>query len=300
MAVAVDLANILIRALDPSLKNSVLLCHGLFGSKQNWNSISRALHKDRCGSICTVDLRNHGDSPRSSDMSLLAIAHDIIKVVDDLKLHDVCLIGHSLGGKAAMCAALLEPAKFTRMVVLDSSVQASRDSLITHYLKLMLNADLRRADLESKGSLGGVRQWLSDHWKDQILDGRMRSFLLTNLCHNGKEFGWRVNLEAIESCWHVMMNFPTTELQGRIFESPTLFVAGGRSNHLRLSDFPEIIPYFPKSRFVCVRNSGHWLHADDPQTVFNLLTQFIKCPTCELIIDGVDDMTEQAHSYCDT
>ncbi|CAH8588921.1 unnamed protein product [Dicrocoelium dendriticum] len=233
MNVAVDLAYTLIRAVDPLLKNSVLLCHGLFGSKQNWKSMSRALHKDRCGSICAVDLRNHGLSPRSTDMSLLSMAYDIIKVVNDLKLQDVCLVGHSLGGKAAMCAALLESAKFSRMIVLDSSPVPASQHSIMRYLKLMLNTDLYRAERESDGSLGGVRQWLSDHWKDHILDDRIRSFLLTNLDQSGKDFVWRVNLPVLESCWHAIMKFPTTELQGRVFENPALFVAGGRSDHLK-------------------------------------------------------------------
>ncbi|KAA3671609.1 uncharacterized protein DEA37_0011534 [Paragonimus westermani] len=108
MSQGLQLAHSLIRSVDPLLKSTVLICHGLFGSKQNWKTLSHALHRNGCGSICTVDLRNHGLSPHSLDMSLLAMGHDVIKVVDDLQLQDVCLVGHSLGGKAVMCAALLE------------------------------------------------------------------------------------------------------------------------------------------------------------------------------------------------
>lgn len=55
-----------------------------------------------------VDLRNHGNSPHSDDMNYFNMAEDIHMVVDDLSLRSVCLVGHSMGGKAVMCAALMK------------------------------------------------------------------------------------------------------------------------------------------------------------------------------------------------
>lgn len=56
----------------------------------------------------TVDLRNHGSSPHSDYMNYFNMAEDIHMVVDDLRLRNVCLVGHSMGGKAVMCAALMK------------------------------------------------------------------------------------------------------------------------------------------------------------------------------------------------
>ncbi|KAF5397954.1 Alpha/beta-hydrolase [Paragonimus heterotremus] len=294
MSRGLQLAHSLIRSVDPLLKSTVLICHGLFGSKQNWKTLSHAMHRNGCGSICTVDLRNHGLSPHSLDMNLIAMGHDVIKVVDDLQLQDVCLVGHSLGGKAVMCAALLEPQKFTRLIVLDvSPVYTSKIQHIMPYVRLMHNADLYRAERESDGTLNGVRQWLMDTWESDVPDEAMRRFLLTNLDQVGCDFVWRVNLKAIESCWQYIVGFPKSELEGRTFDGPTMFVASGRSNYVDVTDFPAIHAYFPHARLVRMRDAGHWLQVDDPRTVLKLITNFVKGPAETLMLDTVDDLTDE-------
>ncbi|GAA55852.1 abhydrolase domain-containing protein 11 [Clonorchis sinensis] len=186
----------------------------------------------RCMKICLVDLRNHGMSPHSLDMSYFAMAQDVAKIVDELDLQDVCLVGHSMGGKVAMCAALLE-------------------------------------------------------------DETMRRFLLTNLEQREGECEWRVNLRAITACWHHIVGFPDNELQGLTFNKPTMFVAGGRSNYVKLSDFPKIHTYFPQARLLSVEGAGHWVHVDDPHSVLHLITTFVKGSAEKPLLNRVVDLTDK-------
>ncbi|TPP58232.1 Abhydrolase domain-containing protein 11 [Fasciola gigantica] len=174
MASALQLSYSLLRSKDPLLKCSMILCHGLFGSKQNWKTMSHALHKKRCGSICSLDLRNHGRSPHSSEMSYIQMASDVIQLANTLSLEDICLVGHSMGGKVAMCAALLKPEKFQKLVVIDSCPVFSHGAhgMMSH-LRLMIETDLYRAERESDGSLADIRGYLMDAWKEAVPRHRM-------------------------------------------------------------------------------------------------------------------------------
>lgn len=56
--------------------------------------------------IIAVDVRNHGDSPQTSEFNYNCLAEDIRELMDDLKIKKINAIGHSLGGRAMMFLAL--------------------------------------------------------------------------------------------------------------------------------------------------------------------------------------------------
>ena len=69
--------------------------------------------------MVSVDLRNHGDSPHAAEMGYRAMAADVCALADRLELTRPVLIGHSMGGKVAMTAALVQPARWRMLAVVD-------------------------------------------------------------------------------------------------------------------------------------------------------------------------------------
>src|SRR5438477_5358758 len=82
----------------------LLILHGLFGSGRNWAAIAKALSAER--RIISLDLRNHGASPWAPSMAYPEMAEDVLDFMDSHGLERAALLGHSMGGKAAMVAAL--------------------------------------------------------------------------------------------------------------------------------------------------------------------------------------------------
>eukprot|EP00954_Amorphochlora_amoebiformis_P022855 1356278-Amorphochlora_amoeboformis.AAC.1 len=87
--------------------------HGLLGQAPNLRSFT--LHPDVSGgkgaegkerAVVRVDLRNHGNSPHSPVMTTDAMAGDLIHLMDRLGIETAVVLGHSLGGRIAMAAAL--------------------------------------------------------------------------------------------------------------------------------------------------------------------------------------------------
>ena len=81
----------------------LVIAHGLFGSGRNWGVIARRLSDTR--RVVTLDLRNHGSSPWLPDHSYAAMAADLSEVISKID-EPIDLLGHSMGGKASMLAAL--------------------------------------------------------------------------------------------------------------------------------------------------------------------------------------------------
>jgi pimeloyl-ACP methyl ester carboxylesterase len=63
--------------------------------------------------------------------------------------------------------------------------------------------------------------------------------------------------------------------ENAIFEKPTLFIRGGNSNYILDADFPEIKEHFPNLELATIPNTGHWLHAENPNLFFRETALFL-------------------------
>src|SRR5439155_7029070 len=90
---------------------------GLFGSGRNWASIAQRLAAHH--RVVALDLRNHGASPWSDTMAYAAMAEDVRATMQALGHRRFALLGHSMGGKAAMMLALAHGEAVERLIIVD-------------------------------------------------------------------------------------------------------------------------------------------------------------------------------------
>jgi esterase len=82
----------------------MVLIHGLTGSQREWDAVAAQLADQY--RVVTYDLRCHGSSSRSADHSWSAFVADLHALLNDLELHDVTLVGHSIGAGIALQVAV--------------------------------------------------------------------------------------------------------------------------------------------------------------------------------------------------
>lgn len=238
-------------------ENSVLIVHGLYGSGRNWSVIAKRLSSEF--HVITVDLRNHGFSPRTKTHSYMDLAADLGELILHLG-RPVHLVGHSMGGKAAMTLALKQPERIGRLVVCDIAPVAYAHSQLP-YIHAMKAVDLskvtRRSEAEAQLATLGVEPALCSFFT-QSLDLETCS--------------WRLNLDTLEREMDKIMSFP--ELTGQ-FQGATFFLTGARSDYVLPEHRPVIKELFPKARFAKLKEAGHWLHADQPRAFEEALRGFI-------------------------
>lgn len=231
----------------------LLILHGLFGSSDNWQTLGKRYAEDF--QVILVDQRDHGHSPHSHDLSYESMAEDLHELIEDLELEDVRLIGHSMGGKTCMLFASEYPELVKRMVIAD---MAPKKYPVHH--QAIIGA-LKRADLSSLRSRKEVEQIL----EEDIPDFTTRQFLLKSLYWVEKgQLAWRFNVPEIARQIEVIVDQPYMQP----CEVPTLFLAGGQSDYIKEEDHHLIEAYFPNASISVMSQSGHWLHADDPETFY--------------------------------
>lgn len=93
---------------DNGNRPPVIIMHGLFGSKQNWKSLCKAMNlkTNPNRTIIAVDARNHGESPHANDHGYDVMADDVADFMKQQGLSKASLIGHSMGGRTMMYVAL--------------------------------------------------------------------------------------------------------------------------------------------------------------------------------------------------
>src|SRR4051812_48213298 len=102
----------------------------------------------------------------------------------------------------------------------------------------------------------------------------VRQFLLTNLgVKDDGTYFWKPNLNGIAKYLERLREFGSEKKQ---FQGETLFIGGGLSNYIRKEHYPVISQLFPQSKVVTVEGAGHWVHAQKPQQVTELIMQLIE------------------------
>ena len=98
----------------------VVFVHSFAGSKAHWAAQLAELRKTR--RAIALDLRGHGQSerPAGGDYTVDSLAKDIAAVVDELGLRRFVLVGHSLGGAAAVAYAREHADRVAGLVLVDA------------------------------------------------------------------------------------------------------------------------------------------------------------------------------------
>jgi len=247
---------------QPTDRPPLVIAHGLFGSGRNWGAVARRLADAR--QVVAVDMRNHGDSPKAPDHGYAAMADDLAAAI---AAHGgrADLLGHSMGGKAAMVLALTEPARLRRLIVADMAPVAYQHSQLG-YVRAMQAVDL--ATVRRRGDADAALA-------PAVPEAGLRAFFLQSLALGPARADWKLDLATLADQMPRIMAFP--ELPGR-FDGPTLFLTGGRSDYVRPEHWPEIRRLFPAARHVEIAGAGHWLHADAPDAFAAAVAEFLDAP----------------------
>ncbi|XP_053562317.1 protein ABHD11 [Bombina bombina] len=251
----------------------LVLLHGLFGSKSNFQSIASALVRNTGRKVLTLDARNHGSSPHTNIMTYHAMSADVQHILEKLHIPKCILIGHSMGGKTAMTLALQQPQLVERLVSVDISPSQSIPQSIPQSGFPKFITAMQNVRLEGNMPRSTARRLADEQLSTIVKKPAVRNFLITNLVQENGNFKWRVNLEAISSHLHDLMDFPEFH---EPYPGPTLFLGGADSPYISSENYNEIERLFPYANVEYIIGSGHWVHADKTEDFLNAICNFVQ------------------------
>lgn len=239
----------------------VVILHGLFGSLDNWQTFAKQLAEDF--TVYIIDQRNHGRSPHTDEMTYPEAAEDLRAFMEDQWIYNAHIIGHSMGGKTAMQFAFDHADMLDQLVVVDIAPKAYAGGH-EDIFDAMLSLDF--AKINSRGDA-------EEQLATKISNPGIRLFLLKNL-HRNKDGGyeWKMNLPVLHRHYPDIIS----GVEGSPFSGPTLFVRGSRSDYIQDADWPHITTLFPKAQLETVDKAGHWVHAERPTALLQLIRKFLK------------------------
>lgn len=251
-----SIVDLFYRRLGKEGATPVVILHGLFGTSDNWGSIGKELGEPTTPGapaldVLLVDLRDHGRSPHTQAISYPLMAADVHALVTKLGLKDLVLVGHSMGGKAAMSFAQRWPELLKKLIVVDISPREHENNQ-AHIIQALRSADL---------SPGRTRKQVEADISTYVKEPGVVQFLMKNVYwKNDEELEWRVNVPLLGRELRSIL----AAIGPETVRVPTLFVRGGQSDYIVREDLPAIKEQFPNSKVETVPFAGHWVHAQAP------------------------------------
>lgn len=238
----------------------MIILHGLMGSSDNWLPQAKMLGEHY--HVWVVDQRNHGQSPHSNEFNYTVLSEDILNFIQEHNIDNPVIIGHSMGGKAAMNFALAHPDKLDKLIVVDIAPKAY-DVRHDHIVE-----GLKAVPIDSVQS----RQEANDALAPHISSEAVRQFLLKNLMRKSEGgFGWRINLPVIDQSLEMISGGLVTE---GVFEKKTMFIRGSKSDYILDEDREAIKKIFPNATLVTME-TGHWVQAEKPEEFVQVVLSFL-------------------------
>lgn len=241
----------------------IVILHGLFGMSDNWMTIAKTLASDYC--FYLLDLRNHGRTSHSMEFTYQLMANDVAEFLEDHRLKDIILIGHSMGGKSAMSFASSHSELLNKLVIVDIANKNYKTSYFEKYIDVMLSFDLK----EIKSRKEAETLFME---KCTVYPGTLQ-FLLKNLYRDEKNiFFWRLNLNSLKK------NLPNILSKVNIpnpVVTQTLFMKGAKSDYISDEDAGDLQKQFVNSQIVEIDGATHWVHSTAPHNFYEALTAFI-------------------------
>lgn len=275
-------------------KSPLIIQHGLFGTKENWKTVSKEINFITNRAVYSIDGRNHGESPHSNEMTFALMAKDVKKFVDHLQHEKISFMGHhGLGGRIGMMIAMLYPEILDKLIVVDSTPLMSAKAQ-QRYLQLREAAEmLKNVEPELRKCEGYKRNLAAEQAIEHIVkDKRDVAVMLSNLVNGSPPTNsskktksqhangliqseqdlrstenenyelWKCNLDAFLNNPGIS-NFPAFD-ESKAFHGKTLFVQSNKSNYISKQDELEIRRIFPNAEFCWIKtkNGSTWFHIE--------------------------------------
>ena len=170
-----------------------------------------------------------------------------------------------MGGKTALQVALRFPERVSCLIVVDIAP--------VQYEHFQKNLKLIRAVQELSLLKKMTRAEVEKSLPRRLMKSIFFSFLMTNLICKEGQSQWRIGLEQIASGLPELLNYLNPE---NTFSGPTLFLGGANSDYIKTEYHKQIRILFPESSVKMLKNCGHWLHVEQPESFQKTVSVFLQ------------------------
>ncbi len=254
----------------------VVLLHGGGQTRHAWKGTGEALAKAGLRT-CSLDARGHGDSDWSpaGEYEQDAMVGDLVSVVEHLGDPRPVLVGASMGGGVALCAAGEGRIDACAVVIVDMAPRIERAGA-------RRIIDFMRQKPNGFGSLEEVADAIASYQphrrRPRVLDGLKKNVRLDE--NNRMRWHWdpawlgdRRRVGDIDARWERLQKAAEKLAESRV---PTLLVRGGLSDVLSEEGAREFLETCPHAEYVNVSDAAHMVAGDRNDLFTQAVAEFLR------------------------
>jgi pimeloyl-ACP methyl ester carboxylesterase len=259
---------------DQGSGKPVLLLHGFGASSYTWRHVEPALVAAGYR-VLTVDLKGFGlsEKPHDENYSIFDQAALISQFIDQLKLKNLTVVGHSLGGGVTLVLALDKDKKklkrISKIVLIDSVAYSQNIPIAFNILRTpvlgKIGSQLIPLDVQTRVAL---RLAYFDNSKFDSGDVKQYSDPL-------KAKGSRHAM--IQTARQILPeNLPELSSRYKTIQIPALIIWCDHDKVIKPTIGLRLHKDLPNSTFYVVRECGHMPQEEKPQQTIKLMQDFLK------------------------
>ena len=245
----------------------MLLLHGFRGHSRYWDTVAAAFQPRY--RVLVLDQRGRGESDWGKDYSRERQAADVGEFMDALNLSQVVLVGHSMGGMAALAHTFNRPATVERLVLVDQGTEVSPEGMARIRAGMERGSEpIDNPDQVGRAALG-LEPTAPDDEVRRLLGGSLAQ-------REDGRWGWRYDPamnstppappEDGERRWEMF----------RQISCPVLIVRGERSDLLSREVADRMVRENPNAQLADVPSAGHMVFTDNPEGFLAAVRPFLE------------------------
>jgi pimeloyl-ACP methyl ester carboxylesterase len=260
----------------------MLLIHGVRDHCRNWDWVAEHFAKDY--HIIAPDLRGHGDSQweASGNYTQISYVYDIAQLLQQKNMHDVTVIGHSLGGAIALMYTALFPERVKKLVAIEG--MGPSPSLAAKQAEISIN-DRVRSWVDDMRKLSGrlPRRYdtLDDAFKrmrdenPHLSEEQARHLTLHGANQNEDgTYSWKFDNYVRVFSMSGLPNEEVKKMYGEI-SCPTLLMRGEESWASDPVADGRTQCFNCPIEYQSFANAGHWVHHDQLDGFVDRVSEFL-------------------------
>ena len=241
----------------------LIVLHGFLGMLDNWKTFAKKMNNNMY-QIHLLDQRNHGKSFHSEKINYDLMVDDLHNYLKHNSIEKCFLVGHSMGGKTAINFSMTHAEYLHKLIIVDIAPKKYEPKF--NYLFQALQS----LNLGNCSSRKEIEVELTKNVKEESLV----FFLLKNIGRDSNnKFFFKANINVLHQNLIVLMEKLIIEDKILI---DTIFLKGEKSAYINENDVILIKDRFPNSQIISIPNSGHWVHAENPEYFNMKLLQILK------------------------
>lgn len=267
-------SGLALRVLEwgPEDGQPVVMLHGIRGYAQTFAALAGSLAPQL--RTIAYDQRGRGESDWDPERQYYTDAYvrDLEAVARQLQLSHFDLLGHSMGGIAAIVFAAANPGRVRRLVIEDAGPGAFEDSAGATRIRQELTS--APTSFESWDAAVEFMRRLRPSVTPSAREERLRNMLKQE---STGRWAWRYDHAGIAEVRlnpdpaHVVDLWPHVEA----IACPTLVLRGGRSDYLGRATAEEMARRNPHLQWREIAAAGHYVHDDQPEEVARSVGSFL-------------------------